>query len=296
MSGITVSLEVTSLMNFKKILVFSVLTLLISAFTTGSTSGSDKNINIYKIGAKDLITISVFDVPELNITVRVAEDGTITLPLLGNIKLEGLTRAEIEKHLASLLEQKYLKNAQVTVFIKEYQSKMVSIIGAIVKPGNYELLGEKTILELLSIAGGLTGDASNSIIIIRKLKSGDSISLKIKLDDLMLKGDPKLNIPLKAGDIVNIPVERFMNIYIFGEVNKPGHLKMIKDENNTLLRAIAQAAGFTDRARKGSILIKRKVDGKERKIKINAKKILKGKITDFILMDNDIIHVPESIL
>lgn len=283
-------------MNFKKT---TILSLVISIFFTYIIFGSPRSeteLNIYKIGAKDLITINVFDVPELNITVRVAEDGTITLPLLGNIKIEGLTRNQLEKHLASLLEKKYLKNAQVTVFIKEYESKKVSIIGAIVKPGNYELLGEKTLLELLSIAGGLTNDASNSIIIIRKLKSGDSISLKIKLDDLMLKGDPKLNIPLKAGDIVNIPAERFMNIYIFGEVKQPGHIKMVKDENNTLLRAIAQAGGFTDRARKGSILIKRKVNGKERKIKINAKKILKGKITDFILRDNDIIHVPESIL
>lgn len=283
-------------MNFKRNLIFIIFTLLIFASISGSAPKSDEKVNTYRIGAKDLITINVFDVPELNITVRVAEDGTITLPLLGNIEIEGLTRANLEKHLASLLEQKYLKNAQVTVFIKEYQSKRVSIIGAVVKTGNYELLGEKTVLELLSIAGGLTNDASNSIIIIRKLKNGDSISLKINLDDLMLKGDPKLNIPLKAGDIVNIPAERFMNIYIFGEVNNPGHIKMVKNENNTLLRAIAQAGGFSDRARKGAVIIKRNIDGKEIKIKVNVKKILRGKITDYILRDNDIIHVPESIL
>ncbi len=284
-------------MNFKNIIksVF-IFIFVLSVINTTLLNSAETGTSTYKIGAKDLITINVFDVPELNITVRVGEDGTIALPLLGNIEIEGLTRAGVEKKLATLLEEKYLKNAQVTVFIKEYQSKRVSIIGAVEKTGKYELLGEMTLLELISTAGGLKGDAAKNIIIMRKLKNGDGISLKINLDDLMLKGDPKLNIPLKAGDIVNIPAVRFMNIYIFGEVSKPGHLKMIKDDNNTLLKAIAQAGGFTPRARKGSILIKRKVEGKERKIRINAKKILKGKISDFILKDNDIIHVPESIL
>ena len=112
----------------------------------------------------------------------------------------------------------------------------------------------------------------------------------------MIKGDPNANIPLRSGDIVNIPPESFMSIYIFGEVKTPGHLKMVKEGDVTLLRAIAQAGGFTDRARKGSILVKRNVNGKEIKIKINVKDILRGKNKDFVLVNNDIVHVPESVL
>jgi polysaccharide export outer membrane protein len=250
----------------------------------------------YIVGPKDLLEIKVFNVPELNITVRVSEDGTITLPLLGNIKVEGFNRDQLEQNLVKLLEKKYLKNPQVTVFIKEYQSKIVSIIGAVKKPGNFELLGKMTLLELISVSGGLTEKHSDTIVIIRKYKNGKSNSILVNLDELMVKGNPKYNLPLQPGDIINLAVESFLDIYVFGQVKEPGHIKVKKEGEITLLRAIAQAGGFSDRARKSAVLVKRKVDGKEVKIKINVKSILKGKRSDFVLQDNDIIHVPESIL
>ncbi len=250
----------------------------------------------YSVGPKDLITINVFDVPDLNITVRISEDGTITLPLLGQVQVEGLTRSQLEKKLARLLEQKYLKNAQVTVFIKEYQSKRVSIIGAVAKPGNYELVGQQSLLQLISTAGGLSENASDRIIVIRTYRNGKSKSLTIDMQELMVKGDPRMNIPLQAGDVINIPGEHFIDIYVFGQVNKPGHMKIKTSGTVTLLKAIAQAGGFSDRARKGAVTVTRRVDGTEVKTKINVKSILKGKTPDFELLPNDIIHVPESIL
>lgn len=285
-------------MNFNKIaiiffLIFGLLILISNLYSQDTESNSDIS---YKIGPGDLIEIKVFNVPELNITVRVSGNGTITLPLIGDIIADGFSRSQLENQLAAKLEKNYLKDAQVTIFIKEYHSKMVSVIGAVNKPGNHELYGEKTILELISLAGGFKSGTSDKIIIIRKLKNGKSISLKIDVDELMVEGNPKLNIPLKGGDIINIPAESHMSIYIFGEVKNPGHIKMLKDGEITLLRAIAQAGGFTERARKGSVLVKRRVKGKEKKIKINVKRILKGKIRDFVLENNDIIHVPESIL
>ncbi len=285
-------------MNFNKIFIILLSAIILFFFSPGlfSQDTEIENDISYTIGPGDLIDIKVFNVPELNITVRVSGNGMITLPLIGSIKAEGLTRSLLEKQLAAMLEKNYLNNAQVTVFIKEYHSKMVSVIGAVKTPGNHELYGEKTILELISLAGGFTPDASKKIIIIRKLKEGKSISLKIDVDELMIEGNPKLNVPLKAGDIINIPAVSHMNIYIFGEVKNPGHIEMIREGEITLLRAIAQAGGFTERARKGSVLVKRRVKGKEIKIKINVKSILKGKKSDFILKSNDIIHVPESVL
>ena len=278
-------------MNFKNFLfIFFIFTSFIFSVDQG-----DKNYS-YSIGPKDLLTINVFEVPELNMTVRVSEDGFITVPLLGNINVTGLTRSQLEKKLIKLLEKSYLKSAQVTVFIKEYQSKLVSVIGAVKNPGNYELVGKQTLLQMISIAGGLTEAASDRIVIIRQYKNGKSASLVINLDELMLKGNPKLNIPLQASDIINVSVERYLDIYVFGQVKNPGHIKMKKDGNVTLLRVIAQAGGFSERARKSSVLIKRKVNGKEMKIKINVKKILRGKRKDFILENNDIVHVPESML
>jgi len=284
-------------MNFKKasIAFFLVINLYFSIVAFPKETKIENDIS-YTIGPGDLIDINVFNVPELDITVRVSGNGAITLPLIGSMRVEGLSIPQLEKQLSAKLEESYLNNPQVTVFIKEYHSKMVSVIGAVKKPGNHELYGEKTILELISLAGGFTPDASRNIIILRKLKNGKNISLAIDMDELMLKGNPKLNIPLKAGDIINIPVVSYMNIYIFGEVKNPGHIKMIREGDITLLRAIAQAGGFTERARRGSVLVKRREKGKETKIKINVKKILKGKKPDFVLKNNDIIHVPESIL
>lgn len=283
-------------MNFKRFFTLFFVILLFNSVTAAAAQTSTDKDYSYTIGPGDLLTISVFEVPELNITVRVSEDGTITLPLLGNIKVEGLTRFELERRLAGLLEKSYLKNAQVTIFIKEYQSKKVSIIGAVKNPGNYELIGKQTLLQILSLAGGLTEEATDRIIVIRQYADGKSKSLMIDLEELMIKGNPKLNIPISSGDIINVPVERFSDIYVFGQVTKPGHIKMKRNSQMTLLRAIAQAGGFTDRARKSAVIIKRIVNNKEVKIKVNTKKILRGKKPDIILEPNDVVFVPESIL
>jgi len=256
----------------------------------------DKFVSEYRIGPKDLIEISVFGVQELNRTVRVSEDGKITLPLLGEIDVNDLTATELEKRLSGLLGEKMLQNPQVTVFIKEYQSKRVSVLGAVQRPGPLQLLGRMTLLQIISEAGGLTPDAGNDIIVIRQLADGTSTSLHISIEDLFFKGDAKLNIPLEPGDIVNIPVDKDVVIYVFGQVKNPGALQVKKSNIPTLTQAIAQAGGFSDRAAKGSVLIKRRdASGKEVPIKVNVNDILKNRAKDVKLLENDTVYVSESL-
>jgi len=250
----------------------------------------------YRIGPKDLLEISVFGADELSRTVRVSEDGKVTLPLLGEVLVDGLTKSEVEKKLGQLLGEKYVQNPQVTVFIREYQSKRVSVLGAVEKPGPYQLLGRQTLMQIMSEAGGLTRDAGNEIVIIRQLPDGSSTSLRISIDDLFLKGDAKLNVPMEAGDIVTVPVDKPVVVYVFGQVKNPGALQVKKSNIPTLLQAIAQAGGFTDRASKGGVIIKRKDEtGKEKEIKVNVRSILKNKVKDVQLLENDTIYVPESL-
>jgi polysaccharide export outer membrane protein len=259
-------------------------------------SGQEKFTQEYRVGPKDLLEISVFGADELSRTVRVSEDGKVTLPLLGEVLVDGLTKSELEKKLADLLGEKYVQNPQVTVFIREYQSKRVSVLGAVEKPGPYQLLGRLTLMQIVSEAGGLTRDAGSVIIIIRQLADGTSTSLRISIDDLFLKGDAKLNVPLEAGDIVNIPVDKLVAIYVFGQVKNPGALQVKKSAIPTLLQAIAQAGGFTERAARGGVVVKRKDEtGKEREIKVNARRILSNKQPDVPLLENDTIYVPESL-
>lgn len=280
----------------KKTFFVTLLIFLVTGFIYSQEILQENQAKEYHIGAKDLLEISVFGLDEMNQTVRVSEKGKITLPLLGEIEVEELTKAELERKLSQLLEKKYLQNPQVTVFIREYQSKKVYILGAVRKPGSYELLGRQTVLQLISDAGGLIEDAGDEIIVIRQHKDGPSKTLKILIDNLILKGDAKLNIPLEPNDIVNIPVDKTVFIYIFGQVRRPSALNVKKLNIPTLLQVIAQAGGFSERASKRRVIIKRiDKDGKEQEIKVNVKDIIKGKKKDIQLKENDIVYVPETI-
>ena len=280
----------------KRTFFVTLLIFLVTGFIYSQEILQENQAREYRIGAKDLLEISVFGLDEMSQTVRVSEKGKITLPLLGEIEVEELTKAELERKLGQLLEKKYLQNPQVTVFIREYQSKKVYILGAVGKPGSYKLLGRQTVLQLISDAGGLVEDAGDEIIVIRQRKDGPSKTLRILIDDLILKGDARLNIPLEPNDIVNIPVDKTVFIYVFGQVRKPGALNVKKLNIPTLLQVIAQAGGFSERASKRGVLIKRiDKDGKEQEIKVNVKDIIKGKKKDIQLKENDVVYVPETI-
>jgi len=255
-------------------------------------------IKEYKIGAKDLLEISIVELPELNQTIRVSEDGSITLPLIGKVSIDGLTKEEVEKKLAEmLLEQNYVKNARVTVFIKEYQSKRVALIGAVNKPGMYELVGRMTLLQLISLAAGLTEQASSELFVLREGKDGNQARIVIDLDDLINAGNQSLDIPLQAGDIVNIPAERIINVYVFGAVRNPGVIQVKMSRKINILQAIAQAGGLAEGASKSGVTITRKdrKTGKETKLKVNLNDVLKGKRTAIDLIEGDVVYVPESI-
>jgi polysaccharide export outer membrane protein len=277
--------------NMKRIVM-----VLITALSIIPLAAQEKFTQEYRVGPKDLLEIAVFGADELSRTVRVSEDGKVSLPLLGEVLVDGLTKSELEKKLADLLGEKYVQNPQVTVFIREYQSKRVSVLGAVEKPGPYQLLGRQTLMQIVSEAGGLTRDAGSDIIVIRQLPDGTSTSLRISIDDLFLKGDAKLNVPLEAGDIVNIPVDKIVAVYVFGQVKIPGALQVKKSAIPSLLQAIAQAGGFTDRASRGGVVIKRKDEtGKEIEIKVNVRRILANKQKDVPLLENDTVYVSESL-
>ena len=277
----------------RTLIVFIVLGLFF--FSLYSVSQEVQTIE-YKIWAQDLLEISVFGLDDLNRTVRVSENGTITLPLLGEVKVEGLTKTDLERKLSQLLEEKYLQNPQVTVFIREHQSTRVSVLGAVSNPGLYELLGRETLMQIISQAGGLTTEAGDDIIIMRQLEDGASKSLKISIDDLFVNGDATLNIPLQPNDIVNVPIDKTVFIYVMGQVRNPGALGVRRSNIPTLLQAIAQAGGFSERASKGKVLVKRidEKTGREIQMIVNVKSIIKKKKKDIQLRENDVVFVREK--
>jgi len=249
-------------------------------------------VNDYRIGPKELLEITVFGLPELNQTVRVSEDGSINMLLIGRVEVSGLTAQELERKLASILDKQYTKDARVTVFIKEYQK--ISVIGAIGKPGMYELVGPTTLLEVIAQAGGLTPQAMNELFVYRQGKDGKQTRIVIKLEDLMIHGNQDLNIELQPKDMVTIPIDQMLNVYVYGEVIKPGAVTYMSSRKITLLQAIAQAGGPTGWAKKSKIMVKRKdkITGKEMKILVNLKNMISGKVADIFLVEGDIVIVP----
>jgi polysaccharide export outer membrane protein len=280
-----------------KAAVLAVLAGLLLAGAAGAVPPQDTGAE-YKIGPKDLLEITVLGVQEINrLVVRVSEEGRITLPLLGEVGVGDLTKFEVEKKLAGLAGEKIVLNPQVTVHIVEYLSRRVSVVGAVEKPGPFELLGRQTVLAAISEAGGLTRDAGEEIIVIRQQPGGGSASIRISIDGLFVQGDPKLNIALEPGDVINVPVDKMVSIYVFGQVKNPGALQVKRSSLPTLTQAIAQAGGFTDRANRNRVQIRRKdASGKELEINVNVRNVLKGKVKDIPLLVNDTIYVPESVL
>ncbi len=260
-----------------------------------SQAARDVFVKAYKIGAGDLLEIKVFELEALSQTVRVSEDGSVTLPLLGRVEVEGLTQEAVAAKLAGLLAAKYVKNPQVTVFIKEYKSKQVAVIGAVEKPGSYELVGRKNLLQMVSAAGGFTDQATNEIYVLREDGTGSAVTIPIDLTDLIVNGNQALNIPIEPNDVINVPVDREIKVFVFGRVTQPGALKFKLSEKVTLLKAIAQAGGWAEGAKKSAVVITRKdKSGQESQIKVNVKDILSGKRKDIPLQEGDVVFVPES--
>jgi len=255
----------------------------------------DVFVRAYRVGPGDLLELKVFQVDELSQTVRVSEDGSITLPLLGRIVVEGLTQEGVVQKLSGLLQAKYVKNPQVTIFIKEYKNQQVAVIGAVEKAGSYELVGRKNLLQIISMAGGFSENAGNEIFILREGPDGVTSSVAIDLKDLLVNGNQKLNIPIEPNDVINVPVDREIRVFVMGRVNKPGAIKSKISEGVTLLQAIADAGGLAEGAKESAITITRKDKaGKEQKIRVNLRDIIKGKKKDIVLQEGDVVYVPES--
>lgn len=235
----------------------------------------------YIVGERDVVRITVYDNPDLTTVARVSGEGTILFPLIGEVKVSGLTIPQIAKKIADLLSDGYIVNPQVIVFIEEFRSKKVTIIGEVSKPGLYELPGQTTLLELLSKAGGLTKDSGDKAIVKRKSIQGEQ-TLSVNLRQLIERGDTSIDVTLQDGDSIYIPKAGFF--YVTGEVKKPDAYKF--EEGTTVIKAVTMAGGFTDKAATKRIRIKRKEDGKE--------VLLERVGFDDLIKPDDVIIVPES--
>jgi len=264
----------------------------------------------YLIGSGDLLSVEVFDVPELSRDVRVSETGYIALPLVpAKIRAQGLTPFQLQDKLAELLQTNGLiSTPQVSVAVKEQHSQPITVIGEVKNPMVIQALRKTTLLEVLSQAGGITDTAGNTVIITRPPQqasspddSGEppvttpSQTFTISLADVLESGDPRFNVPLVGGDVVAIP--RAGIIYVVGAVNHPGGFVIQNDRDRmTALKMLSLAGGATNTAKpKDAIILRKNPDtGKRDEVPVDLKKIMHSPTQDVPLQASDIMFVPDS--
>lgn len=260
---------------------------LLAAVATSASQGED-----YRIGPRDLLEIRVFNLDELNATVRVSEAGTVELPVIGELPAAGHTQNGLAQAIEEALSG-FVREPQVFVFVREYQSQRVSIIGAVRTPGTHEMVGRTTLLEAISDAGGVDPmESSGRVRILRDGLTGAPIEIDLRV--LLEEGNTAYNIRLKPGDVVNVVVKEVFTIFVSGQVRAPGSFTL--RESVTLLKAISLAGGLTDHAAANKVRIVRdNDDGTQEVINVNLNDLQDGKTPDIQIRPNDIIVVPETI-
>ena len=248
----------------------------------------------YELGPQDSIRLEVIGEDSLNGEYRLSDAGTITVPLLGEVDAAGLTARELAGMIEERLEADFIADARVRVQVAEVRSKTISVLGAVTRPGILGYPGKWTLLEALTAAGGLATDRGDTIHVLRRADNGLSDQISVPIEALLLRGEPRYNLPLAAGDLINVERTRKISIYLLGEVATPGHMEFESSRRLTLLTAIARAGGLTDRA-SPRVRIKREGrDDLRDEIRANYKRILEGQDPDVELQDGDVVVVGES--
>lgn len=248
----------------------------------------------YPIGPRDLLEVRVLEIPDLNVERRVADNGTLDLPLLGAVNVSGLSASDVRDRLSAMLTAKYVNRANVSVIVKDYASKPVWVMGAVQRPGPLTISGRWDLQQAILAAGGLTLTAGRRISILRKAENGLTDRLEVNSDELFVRSSPIWNIPVFPSDLVTVQPKSPLKVFLLGEFRSSGVLEF-QDERVTLLGVVARAGGFTDRASKSKIRVKRRsADGKESELVFDYKRIVDGKDRDPEIQTEDVIIVKES--
>jgi polysaccharide export outer membrane protein len=242
------------------------------------------------IGAGDLIEMSVFDTPELSGKLRASNTGEIYVPLVGAIHVQGLNAEEAQTLIErKLVDGGFLKDPQVTIFISEYATQGVSVVGEVRKPGIYPHFGSHRLLDYISLADGLTPLAGTTVTITHL--GHDDQPKHFKIVSGAAPG-PENNPEILSGD--TIFVEKTGIVYVLGDVVRPGGFPMDHDEHLTILQVVALAQGVNYTAAKGSVRLIRTTATGRLEIPIDLKRIFASKAEDTTLQDNDILFIPDS--
>ena len=238
----------------------------------------------YVLGPGDVIKVSVFQSPDLSLETRIPETGVVTYPLLGALTLGGLTIGEAEKRIADgLRDGKFVKQPQVSILVTQLRGSQASVLGHAVRPGRFSLeLTNTRLSDLMALAGGIAPDGSDILTVVGT-RDGKPYRAQIDFRTLFRGGNSPQDIVMQNNDVVY--VDRVAQVYIYGEVQKPGTLRL--ERGMTVLQALAAGGGLTVRGTQRGIRVHRKgADG--------VVQVLTPKLEDQLQQD-DVVFVRESL-
>jgi polysaccharide biosynthesis/export protein len=272
-------------LSLSSLLVVVLLLPLLAAAQAPPPIAPDKD---YIIGPEDVLDIQVWGNRELNQTVFVRPDGRTSLPLVGEIAVAGKTVQQLQDHLGAVYE-KTVKGAVVTVIVKEIKSRPVYFIGGFGKPGLMQLTRELSLMQAISLMGGVVANADSEKGFLLR---GDK-RIPIDFNRLLQRGDMSQNPKLEPGDSVVVPLAD--SVYVNGEVKAPGAVKYTGDL--TVLKAVTQVGGLTPLAAPGRVDILRGTSEKKERIRVDVDKMMRSpdENPDIRLQPNDIIFVPQRL-
>ncbi|MDQ2899841.1 MAG: polysaccharide export protein [Acidobacteriota bacterium] len=259
------------------------------------------------LGPEDQITIRALHAEEISDKpIRIDPAGDIRLPLVGRIHAAGKTLDELQRELTTRLKTQ-VREPEVSVSVVEYKSQPVSVVGAVKTPGVYQLQGAKTLIEMLSAAGGTEPDAGYRVKITRRREwgliplpdarvdsSGEYSVAEVNLQSLMDASNPRENLLVDPNDVISVP--RAKLVYAVGEVRKPGGFVLRERETISVLQVLALAEGMERTANeRHARILRTQVGGKLRaELPVDLKRIMAGESEDLALQPNDILFVPNS--
>ena len=239
----------------------------------------------YRLGGGDQIRILVYQSPDLSLETRLSDKGVVSYPLLGSLPLGGLTVGEAEALIAEGLKKgEYLKNPQVTLLLLEVRGNLVNVLGQVAKPGRYPLeAGLTRLSDLIATAGGVLSESGSDTVTVIGRRQGQAFRQSIDLPQIFSTAERQNDLVLQANDVVF--VERAPLFYIYGEVQRPGQLRLAR--GMTLLQGLAAGGGLTQRGSDKGIRVHRR--GAQGQVNILQPAM------DEALRDGDVIYVRESL-
>lgn len=235
------------------------------------------------LGGGDVVKISVFGNPDLAVETRVSESGFITMPLVGQVAVAGLSSAAAEAKIASMLERgNFVKKPQVNLLITALTSQQVSVLGQVKKAGRYAIDGRRSVLDMLALAGGIDTNGGDIVTVVRT-RNGKVTKDALDTAEVMRTADMAGNYDLQGGDVIF--VERAPRFYIYGEVQRPGMLRL--ERQMTVLQGMSAGGGLTARGTERGLRVKRRdASGKMQIISVKG---------DDLLQPDDVVYVKESL-